>query len=311
MTHASSSQSCVIAALYQFKHFPNYEDAQQGLQEVCAKGKVKGSLLIASEGINGTLAGPREGINGVIHYLRHTLGFEDLEYKESFSDTSPFLRMKVRLKKEIVTLGQPGLDPNKNVGTYVDPKDWNALISDPDVILVDTRNDYEVEIGTFKDAIDPKTKSFRDFPDFVKKNLDPKKNKRVAMCCTGGIRCEKSTGYLLSQGFEKVYHLKGGILNYFKEIPEAQSLWKGECFVFDERVSVDQNLAPGQYGLCHGCREPVTTADENSPLYERGVSCPRCHKHTTEDQKSRARERQHQIDLAAQHHRRHLGDGAQ
>ncbi len=272
---------------------------------------MRGTLLIASEGINGTIAGHREGIDCVIHYLQHTLGFKDLEYKESFSNHLPFLRMKVRLKKEIVTFGQPGVDPNKRAGTYVDPKDWNALISDPDVVLVDTRNDYEVEIGTFKGAIDPKTKSFQELPDFVKKNLDPKKHKRVAMSCTGGIRCEKSTAYMLSQGFEEVYHLKGGILNYLKEVPEDQSLWEGECFVFDERVSVDHNLAPGKYNLCHGCREPITTEDEHSPSYERGVSCPRCHDQTTQAQKSKARERQRQINLAAQNHRPHIGDGAQ
>jgi len=263
----------VVCALYRFVELLNYEEIQTPLLNILNANQVKGTLLLASEGINGTIAGEQEGIDNVLNWLKSNPCLTNLTAKFSFDTENPFYRTKVKLKKEIVTMGIEGIDPNRTVGTYVKPKDWNALISDPEVLLVDTRNDYEISIGTFKNAVDPKTTNFREFPQYVKENLDPKKHKKVAMFCTGGIRCEKSTAYLKEQGFDEVYHLEGGVLKYLEEVPEAETLWEGECFVFDNRVSVNHQLEKGHYDQCHGCRLPITEEDKKSEKYMQGVSC--------------------------------------
>ena len=298
----------VVAALYQFVYLEDFSKKQVGLLNCCVLHKVKGTLLLAHEGINGTIAGDRNGIDAVLKYLHDDKRLADLTWKESYADENPFLRMKVRLKKEIVTLGVPSVDPNNTVGTYVDPKDWNELISDPDVLVLDTRNDYECDIGTFKNAVDPKTQTFREFPSYVKTKLDPKKNKKVAMFCTGGIRCEKASAYMLNEGFEQVYHLKGGILKYLETIPEVDSLWNGECFVFDQRVSVKHGLEVGDYDQCHACRYPITEDDKQHAHYTAGIACPRCYKQTTKAQKQRYAQRMLQVKLAKQQGRQHIGD---
>jgi len=288
----------VVAALYQFVSLPDYQALREPLLSCLLDNGVRGSLLLAEEGINGTVAGSRAGIDALKAWLKADGRFTALTYKESLSDDNPFYRTRVKLKREIVTMGVPGVSPVKAVGEYVEPEDWNALISEPDVLLVDTRNDYEIEVGTFKGAINPETDNFRQFPDWVEKQLKPAKKQRVAMFCTGGIRCEKATSLLLEQGVEAVYHLKGGILKYLETVPESDSLWQGECFVFDNRVTVDHDLEPGRYDQCHGCRRPITEEDKRSPLYVRGVTCPHCHDSQTEQSRSRAAERQNQIDLA-------------
>ena len=288
----------VVVALYKFVTLENYQDLRQPLHETLTHHGVKGTLLLAREGINGTIAGSRQGMDAVLDWLRSDPRLSDLDYKESVCDEMPFDRTKVKLKKEIVTLGIDGVSPNEKVGTYVEPQDWNALISDPEVLLVDTRNDYEVSIGTFEGAIDPETKTFREFPEFVKTNFDPTRHKKVAMFCTGGIRCEKASSYMLQQGFDEVFHLKGGILKYFEEVPAEQSKWNGECFVFDNRVTVRHDLAPGSYDQCHACRHPISAEEKASPQYEEGVSCPRCYDSLPEKTRRRAEERQRQIHLA-------------
>lgn len=293
----------VIAALYQFKHLPEPTAFQRALQEVCAQNHIKGTLIVAEEGINGTVAGTREAIDHLKSFLAGH--FEALEYKESYTEALPFKRMKVHLKREIVTLGVPGIHPEKEKGTYVSPEEWNDLISDPEVMLIDTRNTYEVGIGTFRGAVNPHTRSFTEFPEFVKAIKN--KNQKIAMYCTGGVRCEKASAYMLSQGFDTVYHLKGGILKYLETIPQPESLWDGDCFVFDERVALGQGLAPGQYESCHGCRRPISEEDKASPLYERGVSCPKCYDSLTLEKKESARERQRQEDLAAKRGQTHIG----
>jgi UPF0176 protein len=297
----------VVAALYKFVKLPDYEAMAPRLKTLCDDWGVKGTLLLAEEGINGTVSGTREGIDKLGDFLRIDGRFDNLSYKESFYDEQPFYRMKVKLKKEIVTMGVEGIDPQAIVGTYVKPKDWNALISDPDVVVIDTRNAYEYEIGTFERAIDPNTETFREFPAYVAENLDPAKHKKVAMFCTGGIRCEKSTAYLKGQGFEEVYHLEGGILKYLEEVPEEESLWRGECFVFDNRVAVNHNLEKGIYDQCHGCRFPITEEDKLSPHYMLGVCCPRCYDKLTPEQMARFTERQKQIELAKQRNHAHIG----
>ncbi len=296
-----------IAALYHFTQFPKPSALRPALIEVCSVNAVKGTLLLAQEGINGTIAGPRAGIDKVLAHIRALPGCADLEWKEATSNDAPFGKMKVRLKKEIVTMGQPDVDPRASVGHYVEPQDWNDLIRSEDVVVIDTRNDYEVEIGTFEGAIDPKTESFREFPQWWEENKDRFHNKRVAMFCTGGIRCEKSTNYLLGQGVEDVYHLKGGILRYLEEVPEKDSTWEGECFVFDNRVSVGHGLVEGPHKLCHGCRRPILPEDVKRPEYEPGVSCHRCINETSEQDKSRFRERQKQIQLARKRGEEHMG----
>jgi UPF0176 protein len=297
----------LVAALYKFAAFPDFRDWQTPVQDVCEANDVKGTLLLASEGINGTIAGPEAGIHVVLDFL-HTIGpISGFVHKESWATDAPFLRMKVRLKKEIVTMGVEGIDPNQTVGTYVKPSDWNALISDPDTVVIDTRNDYEVAIGTFKGAVDPKTKSFREFPTWAADNRDLLKKPRVAMFCTGGIRCEKSTAFMKEQGYDEVYHLEGGILKYLEEVPEDESLWEGDCFVFDERVSVRHGLEEGDYDMCRACRRPISEEEKALPQFVEGVSCPYCHTETTPEQKARFAERQKQIMLAKKRGERHVG----
>lgn len=301
------SQPIVVCALYKFVSLPDFEQIQEPLREFCVEQGLKGTLLLALEGINGTVAGPRQGIDALLGYFRNDSRLADIDYKESFDKEMPFYRMKVRLKKEIVKLAVDGLDPNKEVGQYVAPQDWNALISDPDVVLIDTRNDYEVEIGTFKGALDPKTDTFTEFPAYVAQEFSPEKHKKVAMFCTGGIRCEKASAYMLQQGFENVYHLQGGILNYLEQVPKSESLWQGECFVFDNRVAVDHELAKGSYDQCHGCRFPISEEEKESEHYVAGVSCARCFDKLTDDQLLRFHERQKQMTLAKARGEQHIG----
>ena len=296
-----------IAALYHFTRFPDPAALRQPLLDLCAREGVKGSLLLATEGVNGTIAGPRAGIDAVLAHLRALPGCADLDWKEAQSDEMPFGRMKVKLKREIVTMGIEGVDPRASVGHYLSPAEWNEMITAPDVAVIDTRNDYEVGIGTFQGAIDPGTKSFRDFPAWWEANRDRFHNKRIAMFCTGGIRCEKSTNYLISQGVEDVFHLKGGILKYLEDVPEEQSLWNGECYVFDGRVSVGHGLVPGDYLSCGACRRPVSTGDRLHPSYEEGVCCPACVKEYSPDDRARFREREKQMRLANARGERHLG----
>ena len=296
-----------IAALYHFTRFPDPAALRAPLQALCDDQGVMGSLLLAAEGVNGTIAGPRAGIDNVLAHLRALPGCAGLEHKESFAETMPFGRMKVKLKREIVTMGQPDIDPRARVGHYVTAQDWNALIAEPDVVVIDTRNDYEVSIGTFEGAIDPGTKSFREFPAWWEANRARFHNKRVAMFCTGGIRCEKSTNFLLGQGVEDVYHLKGGILKYLEEVPEDRSLWNGQCYVFDGRVSVGHGLVPGDYDSCHACRRPVSPEDKAHSDYEAGVQCPACVSEYSQSDRARFRERRHQIELAQKRDQRHLG----
>ena len=303
-------QNIVVCALYRFVELANHEEIQTPLLNIMNANQVKGTLLLASEGINGTIAGNQESIDNVLNWLKSDPRLAALTAKFSFDTENPFYRTKVKLKQEIVTMGVAGIDPNRTVGTYVKPKDWNALISDPEVLLVDTRNDYEISIGTFKNAVDPKTTNFREFPQYVKENLDPKKHKKVAMFCTGGIRCEKSTAYLKEQGFNEVYHLEGGVLKYLEEVPEAETMWEGECFVFDNRVSVNHQLEKGQYDQCHGCRLPITEEDKKSEKYMRGVSCHQCHDNLSEEQKQRFLEREKQICLSQQRGQTHIGSDA-
>lgn len=297
----------VVAALYRFVTLEDYQQLREPLLDTCIRAGVKGTLLLAHEGINGTIAGPREGIDAVLAYLRADPRLAALEHKESFDEDMPFYRMKVKLKKEIVTMGVADIDPNRVVGTYVKPQDWNALVEDPDVVVIDTRNGYECAIGTFRGAIDPHTTSFREFPGYVRSHLDPGKHRKVAMFCTGGIRCEKASAFMLQEGFEEVYHLQGGILKYLEEIPQEQSTWEGECFVFDNRVAVTHGLEKGHYDQCHGCRMPITEEEMQSPLYQKGVCCPHCHHRLTDDQRARFSERQKQVELARARGEQHVG----
>ncbi|MDI1299436.1 rhodanese-related sulfurtransferase [Methylotenera sp.] len=302
----------LTAALYKFVSLPNYKSLQSPILEACISNNIKGTLLLAEEGINGTIAGLPQDIHNLLDFLRSDAIFEnhfvDLEHKESFASEHPFYRMKVKLKKEIVTLGVPGVSPTKKVGTYVKPEDWNALISDPDVILIDTRNDYEVDIGTFKGAIDPRTTTFREFPEYVTEHFDKTKHKKVAMFCTGGIRCEKASSYMMDQGFEEVYHLQGGILKYLETVPEAESMWEGECFVFDQRVAVKHNLEVGEFDQCYACRHPLSPAEMQSTQYTAGISCPYCYDKLTEEKKASLTERQKQVILAKQRGQMHIGE---
>jgi UPF0176 protein len=300
----------VVCALYKFVALEDYKAIRQPLLEAMESNGIKGTLLLASEGINGTVSGTQEGIDALLAWLNSDDRFNPISFKLSYHDNQPFYRTKVKLKKEIVTMGVEGIDPRKTVGTYVKPKDWNALISDPDVLLIDTRNDYEIEIGTFEHAVNPNTKTFREFPEYVKNNLDPKKNKKVAMFCTGGIRCEKSTAYLKEQGFEEVYHLEGGILQYLEDVPKEDTLWEGDCFVFDNRVAVNHDLEKSEYDQCYACRLPITDEDKASDKYEQGVSCPQCYGTHTEDQIARFREREKQINLARARNEEHVGTEA-
>jgi UPF0176 protein len=297
----------LVAALYHFARFGRYQSFREPLQAFCDEHGIKGTLLLAAEGINGTVAGSDEAIARLLAYLRAEPEFAGLEHKESRASKMPFLRMKVRLKKEIVTMGVEGIDPNRIVGTYVEPMDWNALISDPDTIVIDTRNDYETAIGIFKGAVDPQTKSFREFPDWVKNNAGLHNKPKIAMYCTGGIRCEKATAFMKEQGFDEVYHLKGGILKYLEEVPEEESLWEGACFVFDERVSVEHGLKEGPHRLCHACRNPIVAEEVNSPFFEEGVSCSHCYHTRSDEDRMRYRQRQQQIALARKRGEKHIG----
>ncbi len=302
-----SQHLVIVCALYKFVRLEYFESLRQPLIDLMLAERVRGTLLLAQEGINGTVAGSREGVDKVLAHLQSNPALNPLDTKESFHQEMPFLRSKVKLKKEIVTMGVEGIDPNRSAGAYVKPVDWNALISDPEVLLVDTRNDYEVEIGTFENSLNPNTTSFRDFPAYVKNNLNPAKHKKVAMFCTGGIRCEKSTAYLKEQGFEEVFHLQGGILKYLEEVKESDSLWQGECFVFDDRVAVNHSLEKGQYDQCHACRYPITEVDKFHQDYLQGVSCHRCYDKVTPEQRERFAEREKQIRLAESRGEAHLG----
>jgi len=297
-----------VAAFYHFGALPDYASLQAPLTALCESRGVMGICLLAAEGINGTLAGLPHDMKAVLAEIRALTGFADLEHKMSYAETMPFLRLKVRLKKEIVTLGVPSVDPTRLVGTYVEPEDWNALIADPDIVLIDTRNADEVRIGTFEGAIDPQTRSFSQFPDYVKTRLDPHKQPKIAMFCTGGIRCEKASNYMLQEGFAEVYHLKGGILKYLEVIPEDQSKWHGDCFVFDRRVAVGHGLKVSSHlHLCAGCRAPLSLEERQSNAYEEGVCCPYCVAVLSPQQKASARERHKQMLLAEQRGTSHLG----
>lgn len=300
----------LVCALYKFVALDDYQEIRQPLLEVMEQHNVKGTLLLANEGINGTVSGTQQAIDTLLAWLNADERLNPISYKLSYDETQPFHRTKVKLKKEIVTLGVEGIDPRKTVGTYVKPQDWNALISDPEVFVVDTRNDYEIEIGTFKHAVDPNTKSFREFPEYVKQNMDPSRHKKVAMFCTGGIRCEKSTAYMKEQGFEDVYHLEGGILQYLEDVPKEESLWEGDCFVFDNRVAVNHDLEKSHYDQCYACRLPITEQDKQSEQFESGVSCPKCFGTHSEQQVARFREREKQVNLAKERNEEHVGTEA-
>ena len=301
----------LTAALYQFVDLPDFAALREPLQSLCDTHGVRGMLLLAPEGINGTIAGEPQGVHTVLAWLRGDARFAAQQHKEALAERMPFYRMRVRLKREIVTLGVPGLNPAHNAGTYVKPEDWNALIDDPSVVVVDTRNDYEVGIGTFERAINPHTQSFAEFPAWVAQQSQPggvlAGKPRVAMFCTGGIRCEKSTAFLKSQGFDEVYHLEGGILKYLETVPEETSRWHGDCFVFDERVSVGHGLVPGHHQLCRSCRMPLGETELRSPHYVAGVSCPYCHGTRTPEQERALAERERQMQLARQRGQEHIG----
>lgn len=310
MTDEAQNAPVCVAALYKFAALPDFEDLQQPLLSLCKQGGVMGTLLLAREGINGTIAGPKAGVEAVVAHIQSDPRFDGMSLKFSHADEMPFHRMKVRLKQEIVTMGVPTVDPNKIVGTYVKPEDWNAIISDPDTIVVDTRNDYEVAIGTFEGAEDPKTKTFREFPAWVaalKERAHNSKLPKVAMFCTGGIRCEKASAFMKEEGFDDVFHLEGGILKYLETVPEEESMWKGECFVFDQRVSVGHGLEIGPYDMCHACRRPISDEDKASSQYVEGVSCPHCYDERDEVQRARYAARQKQMELADKRHIRHVG----
>ena len=299
-----------VAALYKFSSINDPESLHNEIRIRLKSLSISGTILVGEEGINGTISGTNSNIKKAIAFIQSIKGVASLDIKYSESPKNPFIRLKIKLKKEIVTIGDRSINPNKIVGDYVDPKNWNSLIDDKDTILIDTRNDYEYSIGTFKNAINPKTVKFREFPKWVKdQNFteDDKKNKKVAMFCTGGIRCEKASSLMMKDGFENVHHLKGGILNYFQSVKNEDSLWEGECFVFDDRVSVNQDLTVGTYDMCHGCRMPITEDDKKLKEYIKGVACPKCFNTTTEDQKARYMSRQKQVDLAKARNQKHIG----
>lgn len=299
-----------VAALYKFSSINDPESLHNEIRKSLKSLSISGTILVGEEGINGTISGTNSNIKKAIAFIQSIKGFASLDIKYSESPKNPFIRLKIKLKKEIVTIGDRSINPNKIVGDYVDPKNWNSLIDDKDTILIDTRNDYEYSIGTFKNAINPKTVKFREFPKWVKNQNfteDDKKNKKVAMFCTGGIRCEKASSLMMKDGFENVHHLKGGILNYFQSVKNEDSLWEGECFVFDDRVSVNQDLTVGTYDMCHGCRMPITEDDKKLKEFIKGVACPKCFNTTTKDQKARYMSRQKQVDLAKARNQKHIG----
>ncbi|MEL6584538.1 MAG: rhodanese-related sulfurtransferase [Pseudomonadota bacterium] len=297
-----------IAALYHFAPVADPAALKHRLGQLCCRAGVRGTLIVASEGVNGTIAGTRGALDTALNGIKAEPGFADLEWKESTAAEAPFRKLKIKLKPEIVTLGAGEIDPRAKVGRYIEPKDWNALVDDPDTVLIDTRNDYEVAIGTFQGAVDPETQSFRDFPKWWEENKARFHNRKIAMFCTGGIRCEKSTSFLIEQGVEEVFHLRGGILKYLEEVPEHDTRWDGACFVFDERVSVEHGLREGEHTLCRACRRPVAPADLSHPAYVRGVSCPACIDEYTDADRTRFAERQRQIDLAKARGERHMAE---
>ncbi len=310
----TASKDYKVAALYHFVALPDFEKLKDPLLEYCKLHGILGTLLLAEEGINGTVAGSPEAIDNLIQYLRMGNVFKGrlkgLDVKYSTASKAPFLRMRVKLKREIVTLRAPEASPTKQVGTYCTPEEWNEIIADPETIVIDTRNDYEVAIGTFEGAVDPKTTTFTQFKDFVSENLNPEKHKKVAMFCTGGIRCEKASSYMMAHGYDEVYHLKGGILKYLEETPEEKSMWNGECFVFDERVAVGHGLKESDYTQCHACRYPLNEEERNSPDYIHGIQCPHCKDKKTDEERARAISRQKQMELAAEKGISHIGDQA-
>jgi UPF0176 protein len=309
--HAATAEHYLVCAFYKFVELPDYKDLQPKLKKLMNQHQVRGTILLAEEGINGTISGHSQDVEEIMDWLSSDSRLDDIDAKTSLHHEPPFLRTKVKLKKEIVSLGVPEANPTKHVGTYIEPKDWNRLLADPDVLLIDTRNKYEVQIGSFKGAINPNTETFRDFPQYVETELDAHKDKEIAMFCTGGIRCEKSTSLLKSLGFDKVYHLKGGILNYLEKVTDENSLWQGECFVFDDRVAVDKHLNKGQYDQCHACRRPITETDKAQPSYVAGVSCLHCVQNTTDAQKQRYAERQKQMQFARVRGQQHIGGDVQ
>jgi UPF0176 protein len=296
-----------VAAFYKFVPLDDLESLQREIRKTCDNAELLGTILLAPEGINGTVAGPLGGVTSLFKSLRQYPGLAELKNKISYCDRNPFYRMKVRLKKEIVTLGVDGINPAQDAGEYIAPELWNDLISQPDVRLIDTRNDYEVGLGTFAGAENPETQSFRDFPAWVEEHLDSDKDQNVAMFCTGGIRCEKSTALLKELGYKNVYHLEGGILSYLEKIPQEESLWQGDCFVFDNRVTVDHSLTEGRYELCPACRMPLSEDDRLSPRFEKNVSCPRCYDRLTPERRASLEERGRQIELAAARGEKHIG----
>ena len=299
-----------VAALYKFSSIQDPEKLHNEIRINLKKLSIYGTILVGKEGINGTISGKEEKLVKAITFIKSIEGFSKIDIKTSKSKVNPFVRLKIKHKKEIVTIGDKSIDPNEMVGDYIEPENWNNLISDKNTILIDTRNDYEYSIGTFKNAINPNTVKFREFPEWVKNQKftdNDKKNKNVAMFCTGGIRCEKASSMMLKDGFKNVSHLKGGILNYFESISQENSLWEGECFVFDDRVSVKHDLSEGTYDMCHGCRMPITELDKTSEKYIRGVACPNCYESTTNEQKKRYLSRQKQVDLAKKRNQKHIG----
>jgi UPF0176 protein len=306
-TEKLSQDRFLVAAFYRFVSLPDYQGLRQDIQSYCDQLDLMGSILLATEGINGTISGTEAAVQQLFHQLGLDSRLSDLPYKKSWADKQPFHRMKVRLKKEIVSLGVAGVDPASRVGKYVKPEQWNDLISRKNVRVIDTRNRYEHNLGTFQDAEDPHTQTFRDFPEWVSDNLDSKSDQHVAMFCTGGIRCEKASSYLLDLGFENVYHLDGGILNYLETVDKEDSMWQGDCFVFDNRVTVDHDLAEGDFEICPACRMPLSEEDRESPLFELHVSCPLCHHKLTEAKREGLLERSKQIKLAAARGERHIG----
>ena len=303
----TSTMPIAVCALYQFVSLTDYVDLKPKFLDELNKHQIRGTLLLAAEGINGTIAGSQSSIDAFLEWLQTDQRFAGIDYKLSYHQEPPFHRTKVKLKKEIVTMGVDNIDPNHVVGTYVEPEDWNELINDPDTLLIDTRNEYEYGIGSFKNAVNPHTETFREFPQYVEQNLDPNKHKKVAMFCTGGIRCEKASAYMKQQGFDEVYHLKGGILKYLEKVDQQETQWDGECFVFDDRVAVNHDLEKGQYDQCHACRYPITEQQKQSPQYIPGVSCPRCYDQLSEQQKARFAEREKQVQLAKARGEVHIG----
>lgn len=297
----------LTAAFYKFVELEDFRILQERVLAVCEEKQVKGTILLAQEGINGTIAGAPESVRAVLSFLHSDSRLADLTPKESWAETPPFHRMKVRLKREIVTMGVPYIKPSEMAGEYVKPEEWNRLLEDPEVVVIDARNDYEVAMGTFQGAIDPQTKNFSELPEWLERQPELKRKPKVAMFCTGGIRCEKSTAYLKSQGFAEVYHLEGGILKYLETVPESESKWEGECFVFDERVSLKHGLELGTYELCRACRHPISPEDKKSPLFVLGVSCPRCHDTISAEKKQSCAERQRQVTIASSRNQLHVG----